>query len=163
MTFLLRTQRGITLVEVLSVLTILSLIGTIIWSVFFQGLSFSKKAETKNMLQQEANLITTNLTKIHQTSTKYEIENTTDTNNHKSEGCKIIKVSYTKNKENSNMPPFDQTLTPFDKAGICYSTDVKRVVEPLGSDNTLNILVKVWDQNDPSNFVQINAFLYRLK
>ncbi len=146
MAFLIRSQRGISLVEVLVTLVILSLIGTIVWSVFFQGYRFSQKAVTKNMLQQEANLVVTNLTKIHQTSKQYSIS-TTDPD------CTIT-VTYTK-QDNS------QQTQVFSKTGLCYSTDATGDFDPNTNDNFLKITI--YDQKDPTNRVEMNAFLYRLK
>ena len=67
-------QRGITLIELLATLAILSIVSILIWSIFFQGTNYSNKAMTKNQMQQEANIIITNLTKIHQTSDSYDID-----------------------------------------------------------------------------------------
>lgn len=150
---MIRNQRGLSLVELLAVLAILSFLGTIIWSVFFQGYNFSKRAVTKNMLQQDANLIVTNLTKIHQTSEQYTISTTSSITN--APGCNTIKVSYT-NQDNS-----DHTLS-FDKTGFCYSTDVTGTFNP-NEDNKINLKITIYDQEDPNNKVEVNAFLYRLK
>jgi type II secretory pathway component PulJ len=158
MEILIRNHRGISLVEVLVTLAILSLVGIIIWGVFFQGFSFSKKMESKNALQQEANLIITNLTKVHQTSTEYQISNTTDTENHKNIDCKMISVTY----KTDNSGPTN-TLPSFDRVGMCYSADVTRVIYPMGSDNFLKITIKIEDENDRNNFVQMDAYLSRLK
>lgn len=145
MVLLIRTQRGITLVELLVTLAILSIIGTIIWSVFFQGYNFSQKAITKNRLQQEANMVIVNLTKIHQTSLVYSISNT---------DCKIT-VNYTKKIDNS------QQSQIFQGNGLCYATDVTGSFDPNQNDN--DVKVTVYDQNDRNNKAEVDTFLYRLK
>ncbi|MDR7077910.1 prepilin-type N-terminal cleavage/methylation domain-containing protein [Neobacillus niacini] len=70
-----RGNHGLTLIEVLATLTILSIVGVIIWSVFFQGYKFSKESISKNFMIQETNILITNLKRIHQTSENYRIEN----------------------------------------------------------------------------------------
>jgi prepilin-type N-terminal cleavage/methylation domain-containing protein len=145
MVFLIRTQRGITLIELLVTLAILSVIGTIIWSIFFQGYNFSQKSVTKNRLQQEANLVIVNLTKIHQTSLVYTISNS---------DCKItvnytIKLDYSKQSQ------------VFAGSGLCYTTDVTGSFDPNQNDN--DIKVTVYDQNDRTNQAEVDTFLYRLK
>lgn len=71
----MRNEQGMTLIESLAAITILSIIGGILWNVYFSGIEYSKSAVSQTMLQQEANTIITSLTKIHQTSESYEIKN----------------------------------------------------------------------------------------
>ncbi|MDP4156097.1 MAG: type II secretion system protein [Bacillota bacterium] len=142
---MIRTQRGISLIELLVTLAILSVIGTIIWSVFFQGYKYSQKAVTKNRLQQEANLVIVNLTKIHQTSLVYSINNA---------DCKIT-VNFTKKQNNS------QQSQVFEGNGLCYTTDVTGNFDPNQNDN--DVKVTVYDQNDRNNKAEVDTFLYRLK
>ena len=77
----IREEHGITLVEVLATLVILSIVGIGMWSAFFQGFEYSNKTISENLMIQEANILITNLTKIHQKTEEYEIEN---------DGCKIV-------------------------------------------------------------------------
>lgn len=145
MSRLIRTQRGITLVELLVTLGILSFIGTLIWGVYFQGFNYSQKSMMKNTLQQEANLVIVNLTKIHQTSSQYQIS---------SSDCNIT-VIYTSNQDHS------QHTQIFSKNGLCYSTTVTGTFDP--SQDDVNLTVTIYDQKDTNNKVDVNAFLYRLK
>lgn len=73
-------QRGITLIELLGAITILSIISIIIWNVFFQGLSFTDSLQIETQMQQEANLILASLRKMHRSSDEYSIENSDDPN-----------------------------------------------------------------------------------
>ncbi|MDF2945859.1 MAG: hypothetical protein K0S51_538 [Bacillales bacterium] len=66
---MIRNNKGITLVELLVSMAISSIILVIIWGIYFQGANFSKVVTNKTLLQQEANTIISNLTRIHQTST----------------------------------------------------------------------------------------------
>jgi type II secretory pathway pseudopilin PulG len=151
---LIRTQRGITLVELLVTLGILSFIGIIIWSVFFQGAAYSQKSSTKNAMQQEANIIITSLIKIHQTSDQYQIN---------SSGCKLT-VTFTKN---NSIQTQDLSNSKF-----CISARIVDVatgtvltgtdfIDPNGQDISYELTIK--DANDSTNQVIENGTLYRLK
>jgi prepilin-type N-terminal cleavage/methylation domain-containing protein len=153
MVFLNRGERGLTLVEVLATLTILSMVSVIIWSVFFQGYNYSQKANSKNLMLQEANILAANLTRIHQTIDKYEI---------KSENCSI-KVTNLK-----STPPQYQV---FNHANICFKlveiNNVNgtgpRIVEPNKNGNDISLKISVSDKKDPENNITLDTFLYRVK
>ena len=53
----MRTQRGLTLVELLGVIAIAGIIMTLIMSVLLNGMNASKRNTTSQRLQQEANYI----------------------------------------------------------------------------------------------------------
>lgn len=163
---MIRCQHGITLIELLIVLAVLSFTGTMIWNVFFQGINFSQKAATNNILQQEANIVIFNLKKIHRTSEQYKIVNTPislDT-----PGCKKIEVTYIK----SDNPDQTQKID-FYKEGLCFSADElgdsnpnqqDGIIGPISpSSQDANINVTISDQHDPNNKVEIETLLDRLK
>lgn len=54
----MKNERGLTLVEILGGLTILGLIAVIVGGVLINGISSSKGISDKQLLQQEANVIT---------------------------------------------------------------------------------------------------------
>lgn len=137
-------QCGLTFIELLATITVLSIIGIIIWNVFIQGNKYSQTSISKNMLQQEANLVITNLTKIHQTSAQYEII---------SSSCQIS-VSITKK---------DGTTTSqvFDSPTICYSTNFSGIVDP--SQDDINLTITLSDKKNSSNHLDVDTVLYRLK
>jgi prepilin-type N-terminal cleavage/methylation domain-containing protein len=141
---MIRQQRGITLIELLATISILSFVGVIIWSVFFQGYTFSHKSMSKNSIQQEATIILTNLTKIHQTSQQYEISNTS---------CGItVKIT----KQDSSI----QTQE-FNHSGLCISSSYTGVVIPDQDD--IHLTLNIYEIEDPTNKVNVDSFLYRLK
>lgn len=86
---MIKNEKGLTLVELLATLALLSIVTILIWNVFLQGANHSNKETTKNLLTQEMYNVQFNLRKIHQTSDKYiisfpspcsiKIENATNT------------------------------------------------------------------------------------
>jgi Tfp pilus assembly protein PilV len=71
---MIRNQIELTLIEVLISLTILSVVGlTLLWRILFNGVSYFKKADSQNAIQQEANISTMDLTRIHHTFDDYEV------------------------------------------------------------------------------------------
>ncbi|MDQ1144857.1 prepilin-type N-terminal cleavage/methylation domain-containing protein [Bacillus sp. SORGH_AS 510] len=150
-----RNERGITLIEVLIAVAILSIIGVVISNVFFQGYSYSKKAISRNSMQQETNILITNLKKIHQTNINYSI---------KSSNCDIT-VNYQKDTSTAT-----QTQV-FSHSQICYKIDIivdsinqgsgPINIEPNKSDIKLNINTS--DKNNPGNNLTISTFLFRMK
>lgn len=153
MKLLKRDESGLTLIEVLATLTILSLISVTIWSVFFQGYNYSQKAISKNFMLQESNILFTNLKKTHQTLIKYEI---------KSENC-AIKVTNL-----SKTPPQEQV---FNHPNICFKileiNNVKgsgpSTIEPNKIANDVSLKISVSDKKNSKNSIIIDTFLYRVK
>ncbi|WP_312471001.1 type II secretion system protein [Neobacillus sp.] len=145
-------ERGLTLVEVLATLTILSIVSVIIWSVFFQGYKFSQKAISKNQMQQQTNLLITNLLKIHQSAKAYNIINTNS-------NCEIT-VTIT-NKDNSTRTEI------FNHPNMCFKFEIKNAISnpvfPNKVGNDVRLKLTTSDKNDPNNKIIINTFLYRVK
>lgn len=54
---IMKNEKGVTLVELLAAITILAVIGIIIWNVLIEGTSYSQQAMTKNQLTQEVNIV----------------------------------------------------------------------------------------------------------
>ncbi len=148
-----RDESGLTLVEVLATLTIVSIIGIIIWSIFFQGYNFSQKAMSKNFMLQETNILITNLTKQHQKLIKYEL---------KSENCEI-KIT--------NLKTSPTQVQVFNHPNICFKiTEINNIknpgpfsVEPNKIANDVSLKITASDKNNPENSITIDTFLYRVK
>lgn len=141
---ILKNQKGLTLVELLATLTILSIVGVIIWSIFIQGTNYSNQAMTKNQMQQEANMIGTDLKRTHRTTNSYELTSTSCT------------VTIKTNVE-----------TKYEHPNLCYKIDeieTKETFNPRSDgQHSLSLTVTVYEKNNPSNTISIKTNLYRLK
>lgn len=62
----MKNQAGITLIEVLAALTILSIVTVIIYNVFSNGLRYSSQAEDTVLIQEETNYLLTLLKEQHE-------------------------------------------------------------------------------------------------
>jgi prepilin-type N-terminal cleavage/methylation domain-containing protein len=69
----LSKEDGITLIELLATLTILSFLIVLTYGILFNGFNYSKKANEQVTLQQEMNLFTTTITKMHESESTYDI------------------------------------------------------------------------------------------
>lgn len=145
-----KNQRGLTLVEVLATLVILSIAGVLIWSIFFQGLKFSQNAVSKNMMIQEANIVISNLKKIHQTSSEYNITSIpTD--------CEIVVEDIVDKATNTPKP--NQV---FNHTQLCISSSFTGVVDTkLSNEVPIDITIK--DNDNLTNKVLVNTVLHRFK
>lgn len=141
---LLKNQRGLSLVELLATITILSTIGILIWGVFFQGTKHSKIAISKNQMQQEANIIISKLTKVHQTATNYSIL---------SNDGKIV-VTYENKYGVSDMIIFE---------GSNYKLITSSVNNLNPGTTDLPLTITLTDNNNSKNSISVNTKLYRLK
>lgn len=148
-------QNGLTLIEVLITLAILSFIGILIWGIFFQGTKYSNKSVIKNQMQQEANFIITKITNIHQTSESYILD---------SSNCKIA-VTYKKKDSETQIEIFENN-------NLCYyidqspenesDDDFEPIVE-IDPDILKDVWIRVEERNDPSNKISVEAYFFRLK
>jgi prepilin-type N-terminal cleavage/methylation domain-containing protein len=146
-----QNDRGLSLVEVLVTVTLLSIISIIIWSVFFQGYSFSQKAISKNLMHQETNLLISDLTNIHRTTKQYVITNTDS-------DCKIA-VKYIGKNDTTNT----EMTEVFSHSNMCFKFEntVTNPVKP--NDGNLRLELITSDKNIPDNKIKIDTFLYRVK
>lgn len=67
-------QKGMTLIELLAVLTILAIILVLLYSVFLNGLHYSTKAKDTVLIQQEANYLLNLLKKQHEEGQIYTVK-----------------------------------------------------------------------------------------
>jgi prepilin-type N-terminal cleavage/methylation domain-containing protein len=70
----LTNEDGITLIELLATLAILSIVSVLLYGVLLNGFHYSKKSQEKVSIQQEMNIIVTSITKFHESYETYEIK-----------------------------------------------------------------------------------------
>ncbi|MEL3970894.1 prepilin-type N-terminal cleavage/methylation domain-containing protein [Rossellomorea oryzaecorticis] len=138
---MIKNQNGLTLIEVLASLALLSVIGLVLWNVFFQGLSYSKKAVSQTAMQQEANMISMELTRIHQSHSTYRLVNT---------DCSIEIYD-----SESSPQPFDT----FSHSELCISG----ITEEIDSSNSRDLVLTLHDKEHPENKFELTTTLYKLK
>lgn len=142
-----KNERGLTLVEILATTLILALVSILLWGIFFQSTNYSKKAVSKNQLQQEANVIISSLNSIHKRSIEYSV-----TVNSCSFSIQHTSNSGTKTEvfENSQMC-------------IKLSNSFTNPVKPKENMyKNINIQLIIEDNNDPKNKIKIDTLLNRL-
>jgi prepilin-type N-terminal cleavage/methylation domain-containing protein len=139
-----RNEKGVTLIELMAAITILSLIGGIIWGILFQGNRSSQDSISKNNIQEEANIMIMKLKRIHQTSKEYTINSTS---------CSVT-VNATKQDGSTQN-------TEFKNAKLCISVDHPGYIQPSLQDLQLN--VTIYELKNPKNTITVDTQLYRLK
>lgn len=151
-----KNEGGLTLVELLATLTILSIVSIIIYSIFFQGLNFTNKSITKNQMHQETNLIINDLKRVHTTARRYDIINTNSE-------CDI--TIYKKDD-----PDHENLITDtqvFSHPNMCFKLEVinsiTNPVIPNRNGNDVSITLTTSDKNNLENKITIDTFLYRVK
>lgn len=145
---MIQKQSGMTLIEVLLGVTILSVIGVVIWNALIGGMSYSNKAVSQNAIQQEANTVALALTKIHQNSRSYELKN-------KDCGISVENVK----KYDGSLPP----RTVFDNTKLCISSSKTGTFQPSGTDYSLEMTITVYDKEHPQLKLAVETTLYRLE
>lgn len=71
-------EKGITLVELLVALALVSIVAVLAMTTFNIGVKYNVTESAKTTMQQESNLIVSTLMNIHRTEKCYEIDNTTE-------------------------------------------------------------------------------------
>ncbi len=94
-------QDGLTLVELLGTISIMLIVGSLIFSVLINGINYSNTSQNTVSIQQEANRMITKLTAYHESTRHYEI-----------------------NVENSSTI----SLTPYDNSEPLVKLDAKKEV-----------------------------------
>lgn len=144
-----KNQAGLTLIELLLALSIVTTIGILIWSVFFQGFNYSKKATTTNQMQQEANIIISSLTTSHRKLglDSYEIQ---------SSSCKI------------SISKDSSVIQEYEHPQLCFYLGEKaedpftETVTEYDDDVPLTLTVQE-DKNEPNLKITVETILSRLE
>lgn len=150
----MKTEKGITLLEVLAALTILSFLGIIVWNVLFQVLNFSHTVQTQTLMQQEANTIITALRNIHQTAEEYTIFYGNDPN------ANFIVIESKNSTFEFNNPNFRYELYLVNDDGNALFND-ETLIKP--NVNDLPIKVIIYDRNNLKRSYTAQTYISKLK
>lgn len=145
----MNSQRGITLVELLAAITIVSIVGLLVWGVLIQGTKYSEQAVTKNQLTQEANIVISTARSIHQNSDEYTITSNTDC------GIRIGEKDF----NHPNICYKVSNLKDSDENTINNGEDIDPRDEKYHS---ISFGLTVEDRENAENAVEIRTELYRL-
>lgn len=165
---MINDERGLTLVELLATLTLISLVTGIIWTTISIASQFSIGETTSLKLQQEANYIIAELQRFHRTCSEYNLTITPEEisineckiNGNEELSGKVISTGYIYGAF-INKPAPD--LTPSELLAINeyeYYVEVKQ--RPLKNDIVFTYFA-IEDPNNDKRFVNIPTTISRYK
>ncbi|SOC38280.1 hypothetical protein [Ureibacillus acetophenoni] len=137
---IIKNQNGVSLVEILATFILVSIVGLLAWNIFFQGTNYSKNAMTKNQMYQEANVIISTLTKIHQKNQEYTISSSDCT-------IEVLNSGHNKIFETKN-------------SQMCYTIPTTTVIK---SHTNIRLPLSISDNSTKNNTIEVNIQLHRLK
>lgn len=154
----LSKEDGITLVELLATLAIVSFLIVLTYGVFFNGTNYSKKATEQITLQQEINLFTSTITKFHENETSYEIEVDRNPN------ANFVKLTG-KNASGNIDRTFDFDNNDFQYSLYTYSGNVDTPLDtskPIITSEPLYIKVIISNKKSPSQKIVVKTIISKL-
>lgn len=135
-----RSQKGLTLVEVLAVIVILSIVMILSMQVFTNGMSFSDKEASKATMQQQSNYIFTVWREMHETGNPYNVEVSAD-------GKTIVFTQY---QDASSMTVVSKEVIQDDRFAFELNLLINGVASTITTElinpkmqNTINIQIKM--------------------
>ncbi|OIJ10284.1 hypothetical protein BKP35_14395 [Anaerobacillus arseniciselenatis] len=166
---MLKTDKGMTLVELLLAMAIFSIVITVIWAVLFQGLNYSDRLKNTSFMQQEANLFITSLTRIHQTAP----ENYTIIIDNNPNGTKITIESPGMVSTFSNTKYFYSLYTSGglelqevdneDDYIFSYLSDEKHYIEVFPNRIDLPIKIVITDRENINSQVEVETIISKIR
>ncbi|WKA56242.1 prepilin-type N-terminal cleavage/methylation domain-containing protein [Planococcus shixiaomingii] len=151
-------QKGITLIELLASLALVSIIAAIAWTALTTGFKHTAAETSKTQLQQEANLVITRITNEHRKNDHYYLQ---------------MYAGKLEIKTCKDVPPSSVTCGGFVKLtdgnysysgsinGIDFSSWDKTVkIDPKKTN--VNFILKVADPAKPTRSVEIHTTLTRI-
>lgn len=141
-------ERGITLVELLATLVLISIVMILIWNTISISLKYNL-AETKKLrLQQEANYIVTEIQRIHRQCDKYELTIT---------GSKVSM----KNCKSKN--PIPDVIVSDLYHYVALPEYKGEMIEAKIYDSTIDLILTVQDSQNKNLKVRVQTTISRYK
>lgn len=154
----IKNEAGLTLIEVLATITILSIVSVIIYNVFTSGLRYSSKAEETVLIQQEANYLLTLLKEQHENAaTDYTV---TVENN---QSTVILNKGRSNETDVTNSQYLYQICDLDDSQSSCDEQNAAdHTIKKTPSNERLHIKIILTNKNDPGITYEIQTILSRL-
>lgn len=144
-----KNERGMTLIEILATLILISIICVAIWSTISIVTKNNVGEVTSLRLQQEANYIITSLQQVHRKCANYNLSITSTK----------VEVSECKDSSGNGLPSFNSIVSE----GYQYSPNIDDMeVESSTDDIDLSPLI-VTDQLNKKREVKIKTVISRIK
>lgn len=142
-------EKGVTLVELLAALALVSIVAVLAMTTFNIGVKYNITETTKTTMQQESNLVVSTLMNVHRTEKCYEIENTSTI---------IIKVYDDEQctTPSSRQIEFNQNQFNYD---LNLATGTPEKINPQETNYSLTLIIK---DNNSSIENSYQTQIYRL-
>lgn len=138
-------QAGVSLVEVLAIIVLLTIVVLLSWNIFFQGAKYTNKTISKNYMQQEANYIISKLNKIHLQSDTYKVTRSS---------CKFTIESTTDGRITD--------IVTFENNQLCIT--IKNIPDTvIPNEQDINLQLTIQQLDEATNDITIETLLQRLK
>lgn len=150
-------EKGISLVELLAALLLVSLVAVIAWTTLTIGMRHGVTETNKTIMQQDMNLIVSSLMAAHRTSEKYSIifeDNYLWINScDKAGDCTLSKIA----------GAYDFNKSVINNVEINNSSDAPIIISELKpSKEHIAVTLKITDINNEKNFLIVETTLSRM-
>lgn len=150
-------EKGITLVELLAALILVSIIATIAWTTITIGMRHGTSETSKTIMQQDMNLMVSSLMSAHRSSEKYSIK---FENNYllidacdESGDCKLSEIA----------GEYDFSESRINNIEIDPSSTTPTIISDLKPrEKHTKIKLKITDINNDKNFLIVDTTLSRI-
>lgn len=146
-------EDGVTLVELLAALVLMSIVGAIIWNTVFISMRYSTTETKKLRLQQEANYVITEIQRYHRQCNKYNMtihEDKISIKNCERDSSNLPDLVINNTFQYSSSPEFHEDID-----------DPDAQIEPKTSDLSFTLTIK--DAEKTNLEVNIHTVISRYK
>ncbi|MBT2569184.1 type II secretion system protein [Planococcus sp. ISL-110] len=152
-----KNQKGVTLIEVLTALVLVSVIAVVAWTSLSIGFKHTAVETRKTLIQQDANLIISTLTGVHRQSASYSL--IFEANKLKVVSC----VDAVACNDNVIEKSYDFTGTMVNNIVIDSHDSVPDVISDLEPEKNHTVVKLVLtDLNNPKNTITVETTLTRI-